>query len=416
MSANSFGALGLSEPLRRALAAAHYSTPTPVQARAIPPLLEGRDLIAVAQTGTGKTAAFVLPLLQQLAALSVTAEPRLPRALILAPTRELAIQIGRSIATYGRGLGIRHTVVHGGVGQRPQMDALAGRCAILVATPGRLLDLMNQRCVQLRHVRFLVLDEADRMLDLGFIRDVKKIVREVPRERQSLLFSATMPASVAALAGDMLREPVRIDLAPEKISIDHIEQRLLPVDTAQKPALLRSLLQDSGLSRVIVFTRTKHGANRLAAQIGRHGIAVDAIHGNKSQGARVRALEAFRGGRTRVLVATDVAARGLDIAGITHVVNYDFPVEAETYVHRIGRTGRAGAGGVAISFCTPQEQRQLRDVERLTRRRIGHAGSGGTGSKRPRSDCPPTPQRGTPLHAPQRPHAAMRIAASPTSA
>ncbi len=371
---SSFSRLGVAEPLCRALAAENYTRPTPIQERAIPSLLEGRDVIGIAQTGTGKTAAFALPMLQMLAAKSDPVVARGARALILAPTRELALQIGDSIGTYGRFLDrkprLRLTVILGGVGQQRQVQAMAGGVDILIATPGRLLDLVGQGHVRLDKVSYLVLDEADRMLDMGFIRDVRRIVQAIPKARQSLLFSATMPGEVARLAADMLRDPVRIAVSPEAMTVDKVDQRVFHVRSADKRALLTGLLQDRRLARVIVFTRTKHGANRLNKQLLAAGVAAEAIHGNKSQNARQRALEMFKTGRTRVLVATDVAARGIDIDDVTHVVNYELPNVPESYVHRIGRTARAGAGGVAISFCDPSEREFLGDIEKLTKRRL----------------------------------------------
>ena len=369
----SFNSLGVAEPLCRALAAENYTRPTPIQARAIPPLLAGRDVVGIAQTGTGKTAAFALPMLQILSSQREPVAARGVRALILAPTRELALQIGESVRTYGRHLNLRLAVVLGGVGQRPQVNALARGVDILIATPGRLLDLASQGHVRLDKVSFLVLDEADRMLDMGFIRDVRRIVQATPKARQSLLFSATMPAEVARLASDMLRDPARIEVSPQAMTVDKVDQRVFHVRTADKRALLTGLLQDRRLARVIVFTRTKHGANRLNKQLLAAGVAAEAIHGNKSQNARQRALEMFKTGRTRVLVATDVAARGIDVDGVTHVVNYELPNVPESYVHRIGRTARAGAGGVALSFCDPDERAYLSDIERLTRCRLAVA-------------------------------------------
>jgi len=370
---SSFSSLGVAEPLCRALAAENYTRPTPIQARAIPPLLAGRDVVGIAQTGTGKTAAFALPMLQILSSQREPVAARGVRALILAPTRELALQIGESVRTYGRHLNLRLAVVLGGVGQRPQVNALARGVDILIATPGRLLDLASQGHVRLDKVSFLVLDEADRMLDMGFIRDVRRIVQATPKARQSLLFSATMPAEVARLASDMLRDPARIEVSPQAMTVDKVDQRVFHVRTADKRALLTGLLQDRRLARVIVFTRTKHGANRLNKQLLAAGVSAEAIHGNKSQNARQRALEMFKTGRTRVLVATDVAARGIDVDGVTHVVNYELPNVPESYVHRIGRTARAGAGGVALSFCDPDERAYLSDIERLTRRRLAVA-------------------------------------------
>lgn len=365
-----FTALGLAEPLLRALDAAQYVTPTPIQAQAIPVLLKGRDVLGIAQTGTGKTAAFTLPLLHRLSAERAHVAPKAVRALILAPTRELAVQIGDAIKVYGRQLKLRHTVILGGVSQHGQVRALARGIDIVVATPGRLMDLLNQRHLRLDKVSHLVLDEADRMLDMGFIRDVRKIVAALPARRQSLLFSATMPPEVAKLAADMLHNPQRIEVTPQKVTVERIAQSVHHVATAQKRALLVSLMQDPALRRVIVFTRTKHRANRVAEQLQKAGVTADAIHGNKSQNARQRALDAFRKGRVRVLVATDIAARGIDVSDVSHVINYELPNEPESYVHRIGRTARAGADGTAISLCDGSERALLRDIERLTRQRL----------------------------------------------
>jgi ATP-dependent RNA helicase RhlE len=364
----SFAQLGVSEPLCRALAAENYTHPTPIQAQAIPLLLQGRDLLGIAQTGTGKTAAFALPILQRLGKPQQPVSPKACHALILAPTRELAIQIGDSFATYGRHLGLRHTVILGGVGQPQQVKAMSRGVDILIATPGRLLDLVNQRHVRLDEVRCFVLDEADRMLDMGFIRDVRKIVAILPKKRQSLLFSATMPNDVAHLAADMLHQPVRVEVTPQQITVDRIEQHVFHVEAARKRGLLVDLLRDPALKRVMVFTRTKHHANRVSDHLDRSGISADAIHGNKSQNARQRALERFRSGDARVLVATDIAARGIDVDGISHVINFELPNEPESYVHRIGRTARAGADGIALSFCDPSERAFLRDIEKLTKR------------------------------------------------
>ncbi|MBM3566336.1 MAG: DEAD/DEAH box helicase, partial [Alphaproteobacteria bacterium] len=370
-----FSGLGVAEPIIRALNAENYATPTPIQAQAIPLLLAGRDLLGIAQTGTGKTAAFVLPILQRLAAETPAVQGRRAlRALILAPTRELALQIGERVEAYGRNLGLRHTVILGGVGQGPQVKALAAGVDILIATPGRLLDLLGQNHVRLDRVAYFVLDEADRMLDMGFIRDVRKIVAVLPKARQSLLFSATMPGDVAKLAHDMLRDPARVEVTPQVVTVERIDQKVYMVETAAKRGLLTYLLADAALKRVIVFTRTKHGANKVADHLEKAGISSDAIHGNKSQGARVRALDGFRCGSVRVLVATDIAARGIDVDGITHVVNFDLPNIPESYVHRIGRTARAGADGAAISFCDNSEREYLRDIEKLIRRTLPVAG------------------------------------------
>ena len=373
MTDTTFSGLGIAEPICRALAAENYLSPTPIQTQAIPLLLAGRDLLGIAQTGTGKTAAFVLPILQKLAETPLQG-PRALRALILAPTRELALQIGERVQAYGRNLGLRHTVILGGVGQGPQVKALGAGVDILIATPGRLLDLLNQRHARLDKVTHLVLDEADRMLDMGFIRDVRRIVAQLPKTRQSLLFSATMPADVAKLAGEMLRDPARVEVTPQTIAVERIEQKVYMVETAAKRGLLTYLLADANLKRVLVFTRTKHGANRVAEHLEKAGVSSDAIHGNKSQGARVRALEGFRDGQVRVLVATDIAARGIDVDGISHVVNFDLPNIPESYVHRIGRTARAGADGQAISFCDGSEREFLRDIEKLIRRTLPVAG------------------------------------------
>jgi ATP-dependent RNA helicase RhlE len=366
----SFVELGLSEPIMRALEAAHYDAPTPIQVRAIPPLLAGKDLLGIAQTGTGKTAAFALPMLQTLSATRERARPGRARALILAPTRELAIQIDDSLAIYGRHLDLRHAVIVGGVAQGPQCKGMARGVDMLVATPGRLLDLIGQGHVGLDTVSHFVLDEADRMLDMGFIGDVRKLVAAMPRQRQSQLFSATMPAEVERLAHQILSNPVRVEATPEAVTVDLVDQHVVHVGTKDKRALLTKMLADPALSRVLVFTRTKHGANRLAEHLDKAGIAVDALHGNKSQSARQRALERFRIGEARVLVATDIAARGIDVLGVTHVINLELPNVPESYVHRIGRTARAGAAGSAISFCDASEAEDLRRIEKLTGRRL----------------------------------------------
>jgi ATP-dependent RNA helicase RhlE len=392
----SFAELGVAQPLLRALAAEDYHTPTPIQARAIPALLAGKDMLGIAQTGTGKTAAFGLPLLQRLAADRRAAGPCRARVLVLAPTRELAIQIHDSLKTYGRHLGLRHTVVFGGVGQQPQVKAMTKGVDTLVATPGRLLDLMQQGHIMLDRVEYLVLDEADRMLDMGFIRDVRRIVAALPKQRQSLLFSATMPAEVERLAADMLRQPVRVEVTPNVVTVDRVEQRVLFVEASDKRAALARLLRDPALSRVLVFTRTKHRANRVSADLDKAGIATAAIHGNKSQQARQRALEGFREGRTRVLVATDIAARGIDVDGVSHVINYELPHEPESYVHRIGRTARAGAAGVALSLCDASERGQLRAIERLIRRPLAVDGHGDAVAAPARAAAP------APAHLPNR--------------
>ncbi len=374
MTLSSFAELGLAEQLLRALKDALYSTPTPIQQRAIPLLLDGFDLLGIAQTGTGKTAAFTLPLLHNLDEDNITASPRSPRALILAPTRELALQISDSIKTYGRHLGMRQAVVMGGVGARPQIEALRRGVDILVATPGRLLDLANQRHVDLRACEYLIIDEADRMLDMGFIRDVRKIVAMLRDDRQTLLFSATMPVEIAKLAGDILYEPERVEIAARTVAVEAIEQHVHHLAKTAKRDHLAKLLQAPDLAKVIVFTRTKRGADQVVKRLARDGISAEAMHGNKSQNNRQRALENFRTGRSRVLVATDIAARGIDIDEITHVINFELPHEPESYVHRIGRTARAGAAGIAISFCDASERPQLRQIERLIKRSLNVVG------------------------------------------
>jgi len=367
--------LGLAEPLLRSLRDAGYETPTPIQAKAIPHLLDDHDLIGIAQTGTGKTAAFSLPILQHLSEDRVLLPAKGVRALVLAPTRELALQIFDNLTSLSKHLKLRHAVIFGGVGQNPQAQAIARGIDVLVATPGRLIDLMGQGLVRLDTVTHLVLDEADRMLDMGFIRDVRKILAKLPEQRQSMLFSATMPAEVAKLARDMLWEPMRVEVTPEIVTVEAIEQHVFHVGTSDKRQLLEKLLADPALARVVVFTRTKHGANRLAGQLVKSGFSADAIHGNKSQNARQRALAAFKSGECRILVATDLFARGIDVAEVTHVVNFDLPNEPESYVHRIGRTGRAGRTGIAYAFCDPSERGHLAAIEKLTRVRLAVAAS-----------------------------------------
>jgi ATP-dependent RNA helicase RhlE len=365
-----FAALGLSESLLRALDSAGYDKPTPIQAKAIPPLLEGRDLLGLAQTGTGKTAAFVLPLLQALAENRRHPLARSTRALILAPTRELATQISESIRTYGRHTGLRHAVIMGGVSQRLQVKAMARGVDILIATPGRLIDLVEQRQVDLGRAQYLVLDEADRMLDMGFVRDVRRLIAQLPKGCQSMLFSATMPKEVSRLAAEILQNPVKVEIAAKTVAVDRIDQRVHHAPRADKRKLLTNLLSDPDLSRVIVFTRTKRGADRVTKQLSASGVRAAAIHGDKSQGQRERALDSFRDGKSRVLVATDIVARGIDVDDVSHVINYELPNDPESYVHRIGRTARAGASGIAISFCDAEERGQLRDIERLIKRRL----------------------------------------------
>jgi ATP-dependent RNA helicase RhlE len=365
-----FNNLQLIEPILRALHEEKYETPTPIQAQAIPHLISGRDLLGCAQTGTGKTAAFSLPILQRLHTNRFKTASRTTRVLILTPTRELASQIGESISVYGRHLGLSHTVIFGGVGQNPQSKALTQGVDIVVATPGRLLDLMQQGFLHLNKIEVFVLDEADRMLDMGFINDIRKIIASLPKQRQTLMFSATMPPDIARLAESILNNPVKIEVTPVSSTVDRIEQSVMFIDRGQKSALLGETLKDPAINRALVFTRTKHGANRLVNQLGNYNVRAEAIHGNKSQSARERALHNFRNGHTRVLVATDVASRGIDIDGITHVINYDLPNEPESYVHRIGRTARAGASGTAISFCSHEERPFLSDIERLIKFRV----------------------------------------------
>ena len=369
MTLPTFDSLGVAAPLLRTLAAARFETPTPIQTQAVPVALAGRDVLGIAQTGSGKTAAFVLPMLQRLAGQRAR-DPGSPAGLILAPTRELAIQIAETIDRLGQGTGLRHVVICGGVPERRQIDALRRGVEIAVATPGRLIDLARQNQIRFDRVEVFVLDEADRMLDMGFIRDVRRIVAALPQRRLSLLFSATMPPEVAQLAAGLLRDPLRIDLAPATVTVDRIDQRVLMVDASRKRGALLALLGDPRFERVLVFTRTKHGANRVARQIEEYGIPTAAFHGNKSQNARQAALGSFAQGRIRVLVATDIAARGIDVPNITHVINFDLPVDAESYVHRVGRTARASAGGSAISLCAPDERGELRAIERVLRRAL----------------------------------------------
>ena len=365
-----FAGLQLAQPILRAITDEGYTIPTPIQLKSIPSLLAGRDLLGVAQTGTGKTAAFALPLLHRLAAAAGKPQPNQPRALILAPTRELAGQIGDSFRGYGRHLQLRTAVVFGGTSIRAQIRTLASGVHVLVATPGRLMDLMNQGFVRLDAVEVFVLDEADRMLDMGFIRDVRKIAAALPRHRQTVLFSATMPKSVQGLADSLLRDPVSVEAAPTATTAERVEQRVLFVAKDKKRALISELLNDKELQRVLIFTRTKHGADRVARHLHQCGIQSDAIHGNKAQNARQRALNGFRSGRIRALVATDIAARGIDVEGVTHVINFELPNDPDSYVHRIGRTARAGAAGIAISFCDHEERGFLRDIEKTIRQSV----------------------------------------------
>ena len=374
MTENTFSALGLSARLQRTLAHAGYENPTPIQAKSIPLLLEGNDLLGIAQTGTGKTAAFTLPLLQRLHQDNHGAGPRQARALILAPTRELVVQICECIKTYSHSMNLQQTSVMGGVRPRPQVNAMRRGVDFLVATPGRLLDLIRQGDVDLSSTEYLVLDEADRMLDMGFIKDVRKIIATMPTERQTLLFSATMPAAVANFANDILNAPQRVEIESKSIAVERINQTVQHVQASEKRNVLTNLLSEEEFERVIVFTRTKYGAEKVAKFLNRAGIEADALHGNKTQGARQRTLEHFRKGNTRVLVATDIASRGIDVDEVTHVINYELPNEPESYVHRIGRTARAGSGGAAISLCSPDERAYLKSIEKLIKRPLRAVG------------------------------------------
>ena len=354
----------------QALVAEGYETPTPIQAQAIPYLLTGRDLLGVAQTGTGKTAAFALPMLTHLDANKRRASPRACRALVLAPTRELASQIQASFAAYGKFLRLSSTVIFGGVPIARQIRAVANGIDVVVATPGRLLDLLDQRAISLAEIELFVLDEADRMLDMGFIRDIRRILTKLPARRHTMFFSATMPKEIADLAGAMLTDPVQVAVTPVASTVDRIVQHVMFCPAKQKQALLHKLLENPAIERAVVFSRTKHGADRIAKHLAAAGIPADAIHGNKSQNQRERAMAAFRNGQSRLLIATDIAARGIDVDGVTHVINFDLPNIAESYVHRIGRTARAGADGEAFSLVADDERADLRAIERLIRRKI----------------------------------------------
>jgi ATP-dependent RNA helicase RhlE len=385
-----FAELGLNPLILKALTAEGYETPTPIQSQAIPFLMEGRDLLGIAQTGTGKTAAFALPILHRLAADRRPAQRRSCRTLVLSPTRELASQIAASFRAYGKQLGMSVEVIFGGVSAGPQARALAGGIDVLVATPGRLLDHLRGGMLKLDTVEVFVLDEADQMLDMGFIRDIRKLVAALPKNRQSLFFSATMPKEIGVLAAELLRNPQEVAVTPVAKTADRVEQRIAFVDTASKRHLLTDLLKNKDLDRVLVFSRTKHGADKVAKHLTESGIEAAAIHGNKSQGARERALASFKAGKTRALVATDIAARGIDVDGVSHVINFDLPNVPESYVHRIGRTARAGNTGIAISFCAPDERSLLRDIEKLIQQRVppleGHEAAhaeAGVGTPRP---------------------------------
>jgi len=368
----SFNNLQLIEPVLKALIHEGYTKPTPIQAQSIPIILQQKDLLGCAQTGTGKTAAFAIPLLQLMHQQQQQARPghRNIKALVLTPTRELAIQIEESFKAYGRYLDLKHLVVFGGVSQVPQVNTLRRGIDILVATPGRLLDLMNQNYISLRDINFFVLDEADRMLDMGFVHDVKKIIARLPVKRQTLFFSATMPPEIQRLADVLLTNPAKVEVTPVSSTADTIQQALYYVEKHDKKSLLVHLLKDAGIKTALVFSRTKHGADKIARGLNAEGIRAEAIHGNKSQNARQLALSNFKSRKTRVLVATDIAARGIDIDELTHVINHDLPDTPETYVHRIGRTGRAGASGIAISFCDAEERAELKDIQKLINKSI----------------------------------------------
>jgi len=367
----SFETFGLRPEILRAVAEKNYTVPTPIQVKAIPFVLEGKDLLGCAQTGTGKTAAFALPILHRLQASPRNGNGRRPiRTLVLTPTRELASQIAESFGAYGKYTGLKHAIVFGGVNQHPQAQALRRGIDILVATPGRLLDLMSQGLVKLQTVETFVLDEADRMLDMGFIHDIRRIIDQLPGKRQTLFFSATMPGEIKGLADTILRNPVRVAVTPVATPAEAVEQRVHYVEKHEKIELLKHLLDDPSIKNALVFTRTKHGADGVAKQLARYKVRTEAIHGNKSQNAREKALAGFKRGLTRVLVATDIAARGLDIVDLSHVINFDLPNEPESYIHRIGRTGRAGASGIALSFCSFEERPFLAGIERLIRKRL----------------------------------------------
>ncbi|WP_162425593.1 DEAD/DEAH box helicase [Pontibacter pudoricolor] len=365
-----FNELNLIEPILNALKTEGYTNPTPIQQKAIPYILQKRDLLGCAQTGTGKTAAFAIPILQLLHALPQDRNKRTIKSLILTPTRELALQIGESFGAYGRNTGLKHTVIFGGVSQHPQTEALKRGVDILVATPGRLLDLMAQKFVDLSHLQIFVLDEADRMLDMGFVHDVRKVLNVIPAKRQSLFFSATMAPEIMKLADNILVDPAKVEVTPVSSTAHTIKQAVYYVKKADKKNLLIHLLKGNEIDRALVFTRTKHGADRVVKDMAKAGVQAEAIHGNKSQNARVRALDNFKASRTRVLVATDIAARGIDVDDLNHVINYELPNEPETYVHRIGRTGRAGASGTALSFCDGEETAYLVSIQKLISKNV----------------------------------------------
>lgn len=385
--------LKLHEQILKNVHNAGYETPTPIQAQSIPILLEGGDLLGIAQTGTGKTAAFTLPMLEHLRERNFSLTPGEPRSLILAPTRELASQIKEQLDKYGQGLKLKNAVIFGGVGQAAQVAALRNGLDILVATPGRLLDLMNQGHCRLGKVEIFVLDEADRMLDMGFINDIRKIVPKLPTKRQTLLFSATMPPEIAKLAANLLHNPGKVEVTPPSTTVERIQQRVIFCRKADKYQLLRKIISEESTELTLVFSRTKHGANKIVDYLTHHKIPAAAIHGNKSQSARELALENFKSGKIKVLIATDIAARGIDVQGVSHVVNYDLPVEAESYVHRIGRTARAGKDGDAISFCDETENDALKRIERLIKLRLPSETFQGVPEESVKSSRPERPYR-----------------------
>jgi ATP-dependent RNA helicase RhlE len=414
-----FQDLGLAQPILQAVAAEGYTTPTPIQAKAIPPVMAGADLVGIAQTGTGKTAAFALPILHRLAAERRPAKRRSCRALVLSPTRELASQIAASFEAYGARLGISVAVIYGGVKPGAQVRAMAGGVDVLVACPGRLLDHMGERTVELSSVEMFVLDEADQMLDLGFLPSIRRIVRALPAKRQNLFFSATMPREIRALAADLLTDPVEVAVTPPAATADRVSQQVLFVEQARKRALLAELFADEALARTLVFTRTKHGADRLVRYLEAAGIAAAAIHGNKSQNQRERALAAFKSGQMRALVATDIAARGIDIEAVSHVVNFELPNVPESYVHRIGRTARAGAEGRAVSLVADDERPLLRDIQKLTRQTIpsfDRRNDRALAEVQAADDAVAARNGGPARHGAERPSQPQRKAAAPSSA
>ena len=397
-----FSELGLAAPLLKALADENYVTPTPIQAQAIPHVMAGRDLLGIAQTGTGETAAFALPILHRLSTDTRRPERNTCRCLVLSPTRELASQIAESFRTYGKHLGYSVAVVFGGVSIRPQIDRLMRGVDILVATPGRLIDHLDQRTLRLDKVEIFVLDEADQMLDMGFIHAIRRITPKLPKERQSLFFSATMPREIGALAGDLLKDPVKVSVAPVATTAERIDQKVLFVETHRKRVVLAGLIRSEGMDRALVFTRTKHGADKVVKHLAEDGIPAAAIHGNKSQAQREKALAAFKNGETRILVATDIAARGIDVDAVSHVVNFDLPNVPESYVHRIGRTARAGAEGRAISLCDGEERAYLKSIEKLTRQTIPSEDRRDPSAPRPVASAEARPPRGAPGQRPGR--------------